>query len=295
MRLLVTGASGHVGGAVARRLAHAGHDVAGLSRRCVADLPASVNQVQGDLATESLETLAARIDRCDAIVHAAACLDFADDAALLAANVHGTHTVTQLARQWECSHFLYVSSVAVHGQPGTRPLHEETPADPQSLYAVTKLFGEHLTSLLRGSMAALSFRIPSPIGPGLGSRRIVGAFVAQAMNGHALTVHGRGGRRQNYLDVRDIAHAVEAAMRTQRSGAVLLGAPASVSNLELAQRIVAALDSPSAISLSGEDDPDEHLSWELDCTRAREWLGWTPRYTLETSVRDMAKAIAGKR
>lgn len=283
-----------MGGAIARHLAECGCEVVGLSRNSATSLPRELVQVQRNIATATREELAAELPKCDAVVHAAACLDFNDSAQLLATNKQGTNTIAQLARWWRCHHFVYISSVAVYGVPKENPVNERHPADPQSLYAMTKRFGEQCTGSLEPFMHALSVRIPSPIGPGLGARRIVGTFLERALAGEPLVVHGRGGRRQNYLDVRDIARAVAAGLNSTRSGVLQVGALAAVSNLALAQCIVATVESTSPIVFSGVPDPDEHVTWELDCTRARKWLGWAPEYGLDDSIRTMAGEIRGE-
>ena len=67
MRVLVTGGTGHLGGAVAAHLVRDGDDVRILARRPRAD-PA-IEWIAGDLATG--EGIAAAVTDVDAIVHAA--------------------------------------------------------------------------------------------------------------------------------------------------------------------------------------------------------------------------------
>ncbi len=280
-----------MGGAVARALLAEGYAVTGMSRRGAADIPPEVAPLTFDLAEGNLDTLTGGGTRCDAIVHAAACLDPADEAALMAVNAYGTHLMAQLASRWNCTHFVYISTVAVYGKPGSSPLHERQCPAPPSLYAATKLFGEHRAALLEPQMHTLSLRIPSPIGPGLRARRIMRVFVERALRDEPLRVHGHGGRRQNYLDVRDVAAAVCAGIRADCSGVVQVGSAEAVSNMNLAQRITSVLGSRAEVALSGQPDPDDHVNWEMDCARARQWLGWQPHYMLEDSIRDLAAEI----
>jgi len=292
LKVLVTGASGHVGGAIARALDDGNHAVLGLARRENPSLPAGIRQYACDLAADRVESLADRIPRCDAIVHAAACLQFDDDEALVATNVGGTNTIARLAARWECSHLIYISTVAVYGRPGDAPLSESSATYPLNLYGATKLFGEHRVAMIGSETHALSLRIPSPIGPGMDHGRLVGMFIDRALAGEPLTLHGAGGRKQNYLDARDVAQAVVSALDRSCRGVVLLGAQASISNQDLAACIIETTGSASRTAFSGEPDPDEALDWSLDCRRAGEWLDWSPAYRLKDSIRDMAHARA---
>lgn len=63
MRVLVTGAAGFVGYAVAALLVERGHDVTGLTRCGASALPAGVQRLQGDLRTpQTLPTALAEVE-----------------------------------------------------------------------------------------------------------------------------------------------------------------------------------------------------------------------------------------
>ncbi|MEP7105425.1 MAG: NAD(P)H-binding protein [Chloroflexota bacterium] len=68
--ILVTGATGYVGGRVLARLAEQGTPARGLVRRADTRLPAGVEPVRGDVA--ELAALAAALEGVDTVIHAAA-------------------------------------------------------------------------------------------------------------------------------------------------------------------------------------------------------------------------------
>lgn len=294
MRVLVTGSNGLVGRAIARRLADAGYQTVGLGRSAGPREPVS-DYIQADLGLErAADRIAGQHEPCAAIVHGAALLDTGDgEASLLRANCLGMQQALELARRWGARHFAYLSSIGVIGRPQSHPITEDHPTEPLSAYYASKLFGEHLVRLAsQQGMPAASLRLTAPIGPGMPEGRILAVFVRRAMAHQPLDIAGRGTRRQNYVDVRDIAAAVELCLRAAASGLFNLGSGQTVSNGELAQACVHALDSSSPIRYSDQADPEDGLVWDVSIDRAAASFGYRPRIVLEESIRTVAAVYA---
>lgn len=293
MRIVVTGASGHVGGAIARHAAEAGHDVLGVSRR-----PSGIDGVEdvnGDLGAAGVENdLGPRVQRCDAVVHAAAELDKAPlSPAVLAVNCEGTRRMCELAEQWGATRFVYISGVTVIGSPEVLPIAEDHPCRPRSSYHASKLFGEHLVRIAaEGRFRASSLRVTAPVGPGMPGGRILSHFATQAVRGEPLRLAGQGTRRQDFVDVRDVATAALAAVKQDTSGVMNIGSGRSVSNHELAELCRAIAGSESTIEWTGQADAEEGIVWDVSIDRARHVLGWAPTCVLEDSIAAVMAEVA---
>ena len=118
MTVLVTGASGFVGAAVARELVRRGTDVRVLLRtasnpRNLENLP--VTRAVGDL--QDRESLDRALRGCEALFHVAADyrLWVPDAAAMYRVNVDGTRSVLEAAVQAGVKRIVYTSSVATLG------------------------------------------------------------------------------------------------------------------------------------------------------------------------------------
>lgn len=294
MRVLVTGITGQVGRAIAAHLIDQGCQVAGVSRHFRA-VPRLSQHVEADLGSENaVDAISGALQPCEAIVHAAASLSHNKyDAAISLTNCLGTQQILKLADLWGSAQLVYISSIQVIGSPLHHPITENHPAQPVTAYHASKLYGEHLTRLAEVSgRRAVSLRLTSPSGPGTPEKRILSVFVSRAAAGTPLQVLGQGTRKQNYVDVRDVAFAVETCLSKHASGVYNIAATDSISNYELAQSCIDEMRSSSSIAFVGEPDPEEGTVWDVSVSKAARDLGYRPRFSIRESIRAVAEEIS---
>lgn len=156
--VLVTGATGFVGGRLAQRLAaEEGAIVTGTGRNLekAAFLKESgVNLVQADLADH--EKMGQLVQNQDVIFHVAAWLGrrgYAEDLAYKF-NVTATESLVKQAATAGVQRFVLVSSIAAYEFPTTRVIDEDTPLDPEQMlvYGRTKAIGEHRATALANEL-----------------------------------------------------------------------------------------------------------------------------------------------
>jgi len=292
VNVLVTGASGHIGGAIARLLRDRGHAVRAAVRapECA---PEGCEPVVLDLARAEPDRCADIIRGCDAVVHAAAWMgDTNDTEASLRVNIMGTFRLLE-ASTGMVQAFILISGLNFLKKPLDGLVSEDYPVEePADPYALGKLAAEslalqHMRRAQTGRVVML--RPSSPVGPGLRRRRFFSICCEAAAAGEPIRLHGRGTRLQDYVDARDIARAALAALeRPDAAGIYHIGAGIGLSNLDLARRCVEALNSDSPIVFSGCPDPEEGPSWTLDIRRAARELGYAPAYSLDDAIRDYA-------
>lgn len=169
MRILVTGTSGFVGGAVGRYLRSRGHHVTGLSRR-----PPRAGATDVAVAHDLTRAMAEH-GRFDAVIHAAALsAPWGRPAAFDAANVDGTGHALKIAER-SGARFLLISSSSVLYGPGDQTALREEPAPgtppedgpvaaPVNDYARTKRAAEVLTAAYPGAWAILRPRAVYGVG-----------------------------------------------------------------------------------------------------------------------------------
>lgn len=213
MRVVVTGGSGKAGRWVVRQLRATGHDVLNVDR--VHDGAPHGQTLVADLEDEGA-CLEALLD-ADAVVHLAAipAPGIKPSAETFRINTMSTYQVFAAAIARGVGRVVWASSETVLGlpfddPPAYAPIDEAHPARPESSYALAKVVGETLADQFarRSTVPFVGLRISNIMEPG-----DYAGFGAWQDDPRI--------RRWNlwgYVDVRDVAHAVERALTAEVSG-----------------------------------------------------------------------------
>lgn len=169
-RVLVTGATGFTGGALARKLAERGDTVVALVRASgkVDELQTlGVELCVGDISDRAAVIKAAK--GVDIIYHIAAVYRTAGhpDAYYEAVNVSGVQNIIDAAREHGVERTVHCSTIGVHGDIEEIPSNEDSPFNPGDIYQRTKLAGEELfAAAMHDGLPGCIFRPGAIYGPG---------------------------------------------------------------------------------------------------------------------------------
>ena len=190
MRVFITGATGFVGGHVARAYASEGASLRLLTRqtsRLDSLSGMDADTVIGDLREP--EKLRTALAECDALVHVAADyrLWVRDPAQMYAANVDGTRELLKIAREVGVQRVVYTSSVATMGFKADGSIvNEDSPvalAEMIGHYKRSKFMGEQ--EAIRAAQAGQHVMIlnpTTPIGPGDAKPTPTGRIIVDFLN-----------------------------------------------------------------------------------------------------------------
>jgi nucleoside-diphosphate-sugar epimerase len=265
-----------------------GHHIIGLHNQSRADDASRPYRVIVADISDAADTkrLHEEIGHCDAIIHAAATLNMdLYSSEVIRANCLGVQNMLWLAAQCVSTHFVFLSSLPLIGTPQIQPIDEEHPTRPATAYHASKLFGEQLVGIAASQgINAVSLRLPAPVGPGMPKNRLLSVLVRRALNHETIELSGQGTRQQNYIDIRDIAQAVQLCLENQLSGVFNIASVSCISNLDLARRCIELCRSTSVIAFNGKSDVEDGYVWDVSIEKARKELGYNPQYVIDAAI-----------
>ncbi|MGH2655665.1 MAG: UDP-glucuronic acid decarboxylase family protein [Actinomycetota bacterium] len=298
-RAVVTGGAGFLGSHLSRRLLDEGWEVVVLD---------SLLTGSADNVSDLFERPAFRFERYDVTnyLHVDGPVDWflhlaspASPADYLEHPIHtlkvgalGTLRALGLAKSKGAGFFL-ASTSEVYGDPQVHPQPESyrghvNPVGPRGVYDEAKRYAEAMAAAYRhahGIQVRIA-RIFNTFGPGLrrDDGRAVPTFIAQALAGEPLTVHGDGSQTRSLCYVDDLIEGFWKLLSSDEQDPVNLGNPEEVTVLELAESIREVVGSRSEIVFTERpvDDPEVRCP---DITLARERLGWEPQVPLREGLK----------
>ena len=316
MKVLITGASGFVGGALCSHLVSRDFDIVATVR----NLPnAHVPRVDYrivtklDAATDWHNALAGvqTVIHCAARVHVMR--DHAQDplTEFRRVNTQGTETLARAAARSGVKRLIFLSSIKVNGESTlpVSPFDEASPAKPQDSYAISKWEAEQALTRVSAEtgLEVVVLRCPLVYGPGVKGNLL---RLLQAVDqGIPLPLAlARNRRSLIYLD--NLTNAIVTCLTHPAAAGrtYLVSDGEDVSTSELIARSAQALGKPSRLwpcplglielagRVTGKSDEITRLLGSLciDSSKIRSELYWTPPYTLEQGLAETSRWLHGQ-
>lgn len=163
----------------------------------------------------------------DQVVHLAAIVGYpacakAGEADSVACNLDGTRHVFELAEEAGAERLVFSSTYSNYGvSEDDRPVTEDSPLHPQSLYAETKIAAERylIGQAARSRCAPVVFRFATLFGPSPRTRfdLIINQFVLEAIRTGKLLIYQKEYNR-SFVHIRDIVRAIVLALEAPGAG-----------------------------------------------------------------------------
>lgn len=313
MHILVTGGAGFIGSHLVEALTARGETVTVFDNLSTGRMEhiqgmvdtGSVRFVKGDILDVS--ALAPLIDTTDQIFHLAAAVGVRlvvdEPLQSLITNLEGTRNVLECARKKKTP-VLIASTSEVYGKNTKVPFQENAERMYGSVYAVRwgYALGKAVDELLgllywrTHGLPTVMVRFFNTTGPRQSGRygMVVPRFIDQALAGGPITVYGDGAQIRSFGHVKDIVRGIIALLETPSCyGEVFnLGAEEPITVSELALRVKEKTASNAEIKhISFEEaygaDFEESFIRIPDISKAKKYIGYAPRYTLDDIIADV--------
>jgi nucleoside-diphosphate-sugar epimerase len=283
MKVLVTGASGFVGRALVEELRHAdaAYEVHELGRS------------DGDLAGDGVAEAAVANAAPDVVIHSAARIGVVrceeEPELAVRSNVVATALVARAAAA-HGARLVYVSTSDVYGSAAAADEH--TPPAPESLYALTKLWGEQTAELYAPAGLAI-LRLANPYGPGVDPGQPKGAvptMLRQASAGERIPVFRTEAR--SFCWIGDVVRAIRLVLDAGGDGTFNIGADGEPIALVDVARLACELTGAPQTLIEEVEPPPGRVMTRIATERIRA-LGWRPEVALDEGMRlllDAARA-----
>ena len=309
-RVLVTGGTGFVGRAVATRLER---------ETDIITLRGSRRVQEATVLTPDLDPYAdwsGALRDVDALVHLAARVHVMNDTArdslaeFRRVNTVGTERLARQAARAGVRRFVLVSSIKVNGEETTcgRPFTELDSPSPVDPYSLSKLEAEQVVERI-GKETGMEFviiRPPLVYGPGVGAN--FRSMMDWLSRGIPLPL-GAINNRRSLVAVDNLADLITATLvhPAARNETFLAADGEDLSTTQLLRRLGHALERPArlfpvaptvlsaVLSMTGKGVMGRRLlqSLQVDSSKARTLLSWTPPVSVDAGLRSAAVAYRG--
>jgi len=303
--VLVTGATGLVGGWMVRRLLGLEASVVCLVRDWIprSELSRSgmldqVNVVRGDVRDQQLLERTLGEHEIDTVIHLAAQtivpIANRNPVSTLETNVQGTWALLEAARRSPAvKQIVIASSDKAYGEQAKLPYDESTPLQGQHPYDVSKSAAD-----LIAQSYATTYKLPVTItrcgnfygGGDLNWSRIVPGTIRSVLRGQRPIIRSDGGFVRDYFYVEDGAAAYTFTAEHLAENRDLAGQAFNFSNeqpmsvLDIVGLILRVMDSALEPDIRNEASHEIRNQY-LSAAKARSVLGWKPLFDLEDGMR----------
>jgi len=310
MKVLVTGASGFVGGAFLARTAGDGHF--SLRAAVRTEVQCGSSNIE-KVIVEGLSTTAdwhAAVKGCEAVVHAAARTHIMQDTvadpltAFRLVNVQGTLNLARQAAEADVKRFVFLSSVKVNGEltQMNHPFRENDMPSPQDPYALSKHEAEAGLCRLaeETGMEVVIIRPPLVYGPGVKAN--FENMIRWVRRGIPLPFAAVSNKR-SFIALDNLVDFIATCIVHPKAAnqTFLVSDGEDLSTAELLQRVGLALGKPMrlfpvpvnlllpAAGLIGKKTMAQRLcgSLQVDISKAREFLDWAPPLSVDEGLRQL--------
>jgi nucleoside-diphosphate-sugar epimerase len=322
VRCFITGGTGFIGSHIVRTLVGAEHEVNVLIRKSsnldlINELP--ITTTIGDVTDQDSLMTGISAD-IELVFHNAAIMaDWGGKDHFFPVNVEGTRNVLEVVRRRDIPFLIHTSSTAIYGFPNSvEPLTEDSARNPANAYQQSKLAAEEVLSEYEQVYGLKISRVRPPTVFGQGDM-FTGPQLIEFIQSGSLVVFGDGTNIQSYVHAEDVARCLHCAAENQSKAVgtafnvtsfttTFIDFVEALANELGVHKNIRHIPYKIALGLGGflsrlykgfrRSNPPLLTSfrvkllgsnYNIDDTKAREELGYQPKWDLNSTVKDMVQ------
>jgi UDP-glucose 4-epimerase len=244
--------------------------------------------------------LALAVKGCDYAIHLAALLGVykTDNSRLetLHVNIQGTLNFIEACVKERVKKIVFSSSSEVYGDQEKLPITEESPLNPKSVYAVSKIAGEEYLKAYAG-MYPFQYnivRLFNVYGEYQREEFVLPKFVQRVVHNEPPVIYGDGEQSRSFCYVTDAACGIVDALLSETQGEIFnIGNDREpISMKDLAYKLIQLSGKSLQPEFIDYEESDRESSREIEkripsIEKAKQVLGYEPRYSLEYGLKQM--------
>jgi len=208
--------------------------------------------------------------------------------AFIEANVTGTLTLLQVARDKDLCRFIQISTDEVYGALGAEGMFtEQTLLSPNSPYSASKAGADLLVGAF-GHTWGVKYNITrcsNNYGPYQFPEKLIPLMINNALNGKELPVYGDGLQVRDWLYVYDHCTAIWQVMEKAPPGGIYnIGGCNEKTNMEVVGLILSRLEKPESLIKHVTDRLGHDRRYAIDAGKIMNEFGWQPSVDFETGI-----------
>ena len=301
--VLITGGAGYIGAHLVRLFLKEGYNVTVLDKFLYGDVGISdivhepnLNIVEGDIS--NMKDITSVVKNVSIVVALAALVgDPAcglDAEETLNLNYESTKILLETCEFYNVERLVFASSCSVYGASDDQILVEESPINPVSLYARTRIYSEEYILNRSHNVAPVVLRLSTVFGlsPRMRYDLVVNTLVARAIVKGEFSVFG-GDQWRPFVHCKDAAHAFYLA--AVKDSSIVSGQIFNVGRNDLNYTIsqIAKLVSEEVhdTNVLYENNGDDPRNYRVSFDKIKNSLGFVPEYDVRQGIQELIEEI----